>query len=184
MMELDDNNKKELLSLARRAIEEYVLRGKKIEAPTKKEFQEMRGAFVTLTINNKLRGCIGYVIPIQPLAKTIIDCAIAAAVDDPRFPPLKPKEVSQIQIEISLLSSLKKIKNIDEIEVGKHGIMITNGFNRGLLLPQVAVEYKWDKISFLEQTCIKAGLDKNAWKNPETVIEIFTADIFSEQNFS
>lgn len=180
MQELNLSTKKELLTIARKAIEEYVLRGKKIEVPLKEEFKEMRGAFVTLTINNQLRGCIGYVIPIQPLAKTMVDCAIAAAVDDPRFPPLKPKEVPQIKIEISLLSPLKRIKSIDEIEVGKHGIMITSAFKRGLLLPQVAKEHNWDKITFLEQTCDKAGLDKDAWKNPDTIIEIFSADVFSE----
>ncbi len=184
MMELNVELKKELLILARKAIEEYILRGKKIEAPPKKEFKDMQGAFVTLTLNNQLRGCIGYVIPIQPLSNTIIDCAIAAAVDDPRFPPLKPKEIPKIKIEISILSPLKKIKNIDEIEIGKHGIMITSGFNRGLLLPQVATEHSWDKKTFLEQTCLKAGLDKNAWKNPDSIIEIFSADIFSEDILS
>ncbi|OGF64067.1 MAG: hypothetical protein A2Y62_15520 [Candidatus Fischerbacteria bacterium RBG_13_37_8] len=180
MGELSSTAKNELLKLARKAIEEYILRGKKTEPLFTDELKEMRGAFVTLVIGNELRGCIGYVIPIQNLANTVIDCAIAAAVEDPRFSPLKPKEVNKIKIEISVLSPLKKVKSIDEIEIGKHGIMLTRGFNRGLLLPQVATEHNMDKITFLENTCYKAGLDKEAWKDKDTILEIFSAEIFSE----
>ena len=180
MEELIPEIKKELLKLARTAIEEYILRGKKIETPDREELNIMRGAFVTIKIDEELRGCIGYIIPIRPLGTTIIDCAIASATEDPRFSPLKPKELSKITLEISVLSPLKRVKKIEEIQVGTHGIVISKGFNRGLLLPQVATEYSWDRQAFLEQTCYKAGLPRNAWQDRDTIIEIFSADVFLE----
>ena len=178
---LNDENKQILLKVAREAIEKAV-KGEKI---TTLKFNtpimnEHRGAFVTLTKDDMLRGCIGYIVAIKPLAETIQEMAQAAALRDPRFPAVTTDEIADLKIEISVLTPLKVIKDINEIEVGKHGIIIENGYNSGLLLPQVATDYGWNRITFLEHTCQKAGLDKNYWKDKNTVIKIFSADIFHE----
>jgi AmmeMemoRadiSam system protein A len=141
-------------------------------------FQEPRGAFVTLHLYGSLRGCIGLIEAVKPLAETIQEMAYAAAFGDPRFPPLAAQEFQNIALEISVLSPLKQIKNIDEIQVGLHGLYIRKGSHRGLLLPQVATEYKWDRETFLQQTCHKAGLPATAWKDPQAEIFLFSADIF------
>lgn len=137
------------------------------------------GAFVTLTKKGQLRGCIGHIEGTQPLINTVAEMAKAAALDDPRFQPVRPDELKDIEFEISVLTPIRKIKSINEIVVGRDGIIITRGYNKGLLLPQVATEYKWDRETFLGQTCIKAGLPKNAWKDSNTLIEIFSAEVFS-----
>jgi AmmeMemoRadiSam system protein A len=141
------------------------------------------GAFVTLNSNNELRGCIGYVEGIMPLQKAVCEMAEAAAFDDPRFPAVKKDEVDDLEIEISVLSPLQEINDISEIEVGVHGLIVQQTFYKGLLLPQVAVEYGWDRESFLEHTCVKAGLSKNAWKDEASTIKIFSAEIFSDKDF-
>ncbi|MFH1754295.1 MAG: AmmeMemoRadiSam system protein A [Candidatus Latescibacterota bacterium] len=140
-----------------------------------------RGAFVTLKIAGRLRGCIGYIEGSSPLQKTIADMAKAAAFQDPRFPALTAKEVPSVTIEISILSPLFPITQPEEIEVGKHGLVIEQGYRRGLLLPQVASEYKWDRDVFLEHTCEKAGLAKDAWKDADTRIFVFSAQVFAEE---
>ncbi len=140
--------------------------------------QEKRGAFVTLHKSGMLRGCIGYIQPIKPLAFTIQEMAEAAAFRDPRFPPVTAEELKDLDFEISVLTPLRVIKDVNEIQVGKHGIYITKGNRSGVLLPQVATEQGWDRQKFLEHTCLKAGLSTNEWKDPETKIEIFSADIF------
>jgi AmmeMemoRadiSam system protein A len=139
------------------------------------------GVFVTLNKNNELRGCIGYVEGIMPLQKAVCEMAEAAAFADPRFPSVKNDEVDDLDIEISVLSPLQEINDISEIEVGVHGLIVQQTFYKGLLLPQVAVEYGWDRETFLEHTCVKAGLSKNAWKDETTTIKIFSAEIFSEK---
>lgn len=139
---------------------------------------EPRGAFVTLNIHGRLRGCIGHIIGSLPLAETVSRMAVAAAFEDPRFPPLTREELDRIEIEISVLSPLKKIEDMNDIEVGKHGIYLKNGWRSGLLLPQVAGEYGWDRKTFLEQTCRKAGLPTNAWKNKDIEVYIFSAEVF------
>jgi AmmeMemoRadiSam system protein A len=136
------------------------------------------GAFVTLKTHGSLRGCIGLVVGMKPLYKTITEMARAAAFDDPRFTPLTEKEADKLEIEISVLSPLEKIDDPGKIEVGKHGIMIRHGYYSGLLLPQVATEYGWDRKTFLRHTCLKAGLPESAWRDPATEIQIFTAEIF------
>ncbi len=138
-----------------------------------------RGVFVSLHKNGHLRGCIGCIESNQPLSMTVHEMACAAAFDDPRFPPLDSDELSGLDIEVSVLSPLQEVRHEDEIEVGVHGLYIVNGYYRGLLLPQVAVEHKWDRETFLEATCHKAGLPSNAWRTQGTKIFIFTADIFS-----
>ena len=142
--------------------------------------REPRGAFVSLHRHGQLRGCIGYLEAIKPLLQTVQDMAVAAAFQDPRFPPLQAGELADLEIEISVLSPMRLIASTDEIEVGQHGLYIVQGMRRGLLLPQVATQYRWDRLTFLEQTCGKAGLPPDAWKEPGTNIFIFTADIFAD----
>jgi AmmeMemoRadiSam system protein B/AmmeMemoRadiSam system protein A len=149
-----------------------------LEYERTENFKQKRGAFVTLHKNGQLRGCIGYIIPYETLDETVKKMAVAAAFDDPRFPPLSPEEFPEIDIEISALTPLKRIEDINEIEVGKHGIIIKKGYNSGVLLPQVATEYNWDRLTFLDQTCIKAGLSPGCWKEEETEIYIFSAEVF------
>ena len=149
----------------------------KVEAASQK-LKEPRGVFVTISKKGDLRGCIGQIIGRAPLAEAVSQMAEAAAKRDPRFSPLRPEELPDIDIEISVLTPLRKIDSTDEIEVGTHGIVIRKGMNMGLLLPQVATEYGWNRAEFLENTCQKAGLPKNAWKDKETEIYIFSADVF------
>lgn len=139
-----------------------------------------RGAFVTLTKDKKLRGCIGLVYAVKPLYKAVQEAAQAAAFDDPRFPPLKENELPDIKIEISVISPLKKIKSIKDINVGKHGLLFRLGESSGLLLPQVAEKNKWSRQKFLEHVCMKAGLGEESWKNPDAEMMIFKAQVFEE----
>jgi uncharacterized protein len=180
-MELTDKEKNVLLDIAKSTIEAKInhkdIPEVKIDSETLKQ---KRGAFVTLKKRGQSRGCIGYIKAYKPLWETVQEMAVAAAFHDPRFPSLKADEVNQLTFEISVLSPLKRIKKIDEIEVGKHGLYIISGYNSGLLLPQVATEYGWDRETFLKETCYKAGLPPQAWKNAETEIYIFSADYFGD----
>jgi AmmeMemoRadiSam system protein A len=137
-----------------------------------------RGAFVTLKEKGQLRGCIGYVAPIKPLYITVRDVAAFAALRDTRFRPVSTSELGALQYEISVLSPLHRVLDINEIRVGQHGLIMKRGDTEGLLLPQVPVEEKWDLATFLEQTCYKAGLPKNAWQDADTDIFRFTALVF------
>jgi AmmeMemoRadiSam system protein B/AmmeMemoRadiSam system protein A len=177
---LTSEEKVQLLEIARDVVESHC-RGKKkpefmVDSPTLKE---TRGAFVTLHKKGKLRGCIGHIRAKEPLVKTIVEMAEAAAFHDPRFPPVSLKELELLEYEISVLTPLQRIKEVDEIEVGKHGIYMKRGSCSGLLLPQVATEWGWDRTTFLEHTCTKAGLPEDAWKDKKTEIYIFSADVFS-----
>lgn len=136
------------------------------------------GAFVTLTIDNELRGCIGHITASAPLASTVREVAVAAALEDPRFSPVTKKEWEGIDLEVSVLTPLERVKNVEDITPGVHGLYIRRGFQSGLLLPQVATEYGWDRVTFLEQTCRKAGLRKNDWKEADTEIYWFKAQVF------
>ena len=180
---LTAEEKRYLLDLARRTIQARV-HGNPLEyqKPESQTLQEERGAFVTLHKHGQLRGCIGYIEGIKPLYLTIIDMAEAAAFNDPRFPPVQADEVDDLDIEISVLTPLRRVEDIREIEVGKHGILLRRGIYQGLLLPQVATEYGWDRETFLDQTCLKAGMPPGCWKDSETEIYIFSADIFSEKD--
>ncbi len=181
---LSKEERESLLNLARDTIGAKF--GKKAPpdfTPKSAVLSEPRGAFVTLHKHGALRGCIGYVEAIKPLYQSVIEMAIAAAFQDPRFTPLTDNEFDDIDIEISVMSPLKKISNVDEIEVGKHGIIMKAGYNQGLLLPQVATEQGWDRHTFLENTCFKAGLNGDCWKNAGTEIYIFSAEVFSEKSF-
>jgi len=152
-------------------------------SPNTENLKQPRGAFVTLHKRGSLRGCIGYVEPIKPLYQTVKDMALAAAFQDPRFPPVSPGELDELEIEISVMSPVEKITDVSEIEVGKHGIIIKKGYRQGLLLPQVATEQGWDRDTFLEHTCYKAGLAGDSWREPDTEIHIFSAEVFSEKDY-
>jgi len=169
-----------LLKLARDAIQFYFKTGKNFKTECLEgALKEKRGAFVTLKIKGDLKGCIGYPLPHEPLCKTIIDNAVMAAFKDYRFEPLKEEELSDVTIEISVLSLPEPVKEISEIEIGKHGIIVSRGLNRGLLLPQVPVEWNWNLETYLKHGCLKAGLEEDAWKK-DAKIETFTAQVFSE----
>jgi AmmeMemoRadiSam system protein A len=139
---------------------------------------EKRGAFVTLHKDKQLRGCIGYIIGVVPLVESVRQMAIAAAFEDPRFRPVQLEEFEHLNIEISVLTPLKRVESTDEIKIGRDGLVIRKGFYQGLLLPQVAEEEGWDVEAFLQNTCLKAGLPPDSWKEPDTVIEKFSAQIF------
>ena len=176
---LSEEEKETLRHIAETVIQSTA-RGKPVPDFTveSKTLKEKRGAFVTINRKGQLRGCIGYIQPYKPLYQTIEEMAVKAAFHDPRFNPVTEAELSDLEIEISVLTPMKRIKDVEEIEVGKHGILIEKGFHSGLLLPQVATEYGWDRKTFLEHTCLKAGLSKDAWKDEDTVISVFSADIF------
>lgn len=180
---LSTDNKRILLKIVRDTIESYVRDRQKPPLPTlSPELLSRQGAFVTLHKNGRLRGCIGTFVGEGPLAETVQNMAVAAGWEDPRFGPLKENELSGIDIEISALSELTQIKDVSEIEVGSHGIYITKGPKRGVLLPQVAIERGWDRDTFLSSTCAKAGLAADAWKKKKLKIEIFSAEVFGEKD--
>jgi AmmeMemoRadiSam system protein A len=167
-----------LLHLAHQAID-TALEECELALPLISEhLQQQRGAFTTLHLEGEVRGCVGYVFPVSPLFQTIIETARAAAFQDMRFLPVTREEAARLQISISILSLLFPIK-AEEVELGKHGLLITQGNRRGLLLPQVPAEHGWDLNTFLEQTCRKAGLPPDAWQH-EATLEAFTAEIFGE----
>jgi AmmeMemoRadiSam system protein B/AmmeMemoRadiSam system protein A len=176
---LNDQDKV-LLHRIVRTVVEYRVQGKPIPEfdVTAPILKENRGAFVTIKRRGQLRGCIGYIEGREPLHKTVAKMAEAAAFQDPRFPPVSDKELTELDYEISVLTPLRRINDVNEIEVGKHGIYMKRGWLSGLLLPQVATEYGWDRQTFLEHTCTKAGLPSDAWKDKTTEIYIFSADVF------
>jgi hypothetical protein len=178
---LNNKEQKTLIIIARKTMDEYITNGNIPEFQIKEgKLLEKRGAFVTLTKKGELRGCIGYIVPVEQLYRAVSMMAVAASSRDPRFPPVSVEELKDIHIEISVLSPLKLINNIEEVEAGRHGLYITRGNYAGLLLPQVAAEHGWNREEFLKHTCRKAGLPINAWKEKGTNIYTFTAQIFSE----
>lgn len=178
---LTDTEKKRLLSIARKTLEEHVS-SRTVPAIDVREprLLERSGVFVTLSMHGQLRGCIGFIKPVAPLYRAVTEMTVAASSNDPRFRPVTKDELKNITIEISVLSPLKLINSINEIRVGTHGLYIVKGGNSGLLLPQVASQYRWGREEFLQNTCLKAGLPENAWKDKETKIHVFSAQIFSE----
>jgi uncharacterized protein len=147
-------------------------------APPTPHLAENRGVFTTLHLHGHLRGCIGYVFPTQPLYLTVAETARAAAFDDPRFARVSSEDARELQVEISVLSPVRPIRP-EDVQVGRHGLVVTQGNRRGLLLPQVAVEWGWDRETFLEQTCLKAGLPEDAWQRGAE-LQGFTAEVFGE----
>ena len=175
---LSAEEKKELLRLARSSVNLFIREEKVINYDTQSSILlSKKGAFVTLKKEGHLRGCIGYIEPVLPLYQTIIRASIFAACRDPRFPPVSSDELEKLEIEISVLTPLKKIQNPRLVEVGKHGLVISKGNKKGLLLPQVPVENRWSRETFLRQACLKAGLPENAWKTGAEIF-IFEAVVF------
>jgi len=176
-----EQEKKTMLKIARDAI------GRRLGLPTAPEapaitpaMREEKGVFVSLHKEGRLRGCIGNIEGRKPVYQAITDLALESAFGDPRFPGLRAEELPMVEIEISVLTKLTRVQNIEEIEVGKHGLYIRKGFNSGLLLPQVATEFGWDRNTFLEQTCWKAGLPEDAWEKGAEIY-IFGAEVFGEK---
>jgi AmmeMemoRadiSam system protein A len=182
MSPLSDEDGRSLLGIARRALEQGV-RG--LGLPERQGFTgalaEQAGAFVTLRHRGALRGCIGQVEASQPLALTVAECGVAAALRDPRFAPVDPSEVADLAIEINILSPPFDIRP-DEIVIGKHGLLVSSLFSRGLLLPEVAVEWGWDAERFLDETCRKAGLHAGTWRG-NVRVQGFTTQAFAEPGF-
>jgi len=179
MLQLTDSEGHRLLELARSALEEAVRFGRVSDVRESTEaLRTPCGAFVTLTDRGRLRGCIGHIDAVRPLYITVRECARAAALDDPRFDPVSPAELSFLHIELSILSPLVDIAP-EHVEIGRHGLLISRGGRRGLLLPQVAEEWNWNREQFLQETCLKAGLPADAWQHGAR-IQAFTALILEE----
>jgi len=180
MFSLDNRAKLELLLVARRTISTAVAKSPSAaDLPPQLNALECAGAFVTLRRSGKLRGCIGQIAVKQPLAEVVAYSARAAALEDPRFDPVRVDELIEIDIELSILSAPEPI-TAEQVEAGRHGLIVSRGFQRGVLLPQVATEHRWGRLRFLEETCVKAGLERDAWTDPQTQILAFTAQVFSE----
>ncbi len=178
---LSEADKKTLLTIARESIlSKFDGKNPPFPLEMSEALKTNLGAFVTLNKNNRLRGCIGTFHPDRPLCEIVAGMARQAAFLDPRFPAVLKEEVELLDIEISVLTPMKKITDPETVEVGRDGLYMTNGFRSGVLLPQVPVEYGWDRLQFLEQTCNKAGLQPDAWKEKQTEIFIFQAEIFGD----
>jgi AmmeMemoRadiSam system protein A len=184
---LNERQRRQLLTLARESIA-AVLEGR-TAAVDRAQFdatlREPSGAFVTLTTReDDLRGCIGSIAPVAPLFEAVAMSAVNAAIRDPRFYPVRQGELAALKIEISVMGPIEQVANVGEIEVGRDGLIIRRGPDAGLLLPQVATDYGWDRETFLRQTCVKAGLPPEAWRAPGTTIEKFSAEVFGEEELS
>jgi len=183
MGQLSASEQQELLLLARKVIEMKLFGKSHIVTPCSASiFLEKKGAFVTIHKSDSLKGCIGVVEAVTPLKDIIVKMAQSAAFNDPRFTPLTEEEYEAIDIEISVLSAAEKINSSKDIVVGQHGLIISHGFHRGLLLPQVPIEQGWDRETFLSHTCMKAHLPPDMWQKGAT-IEVFEAEVFGEKDF-
>jgi uncharacterized protein len=181
-LQITHTQKRALLALARAAIARRV--GRDVAPPSAAELgpERLAGAFVSLHKRGRLRGCIGTFSADEPVTLVIEEMAVAAAIRDPRFPALEASELDELELEISVLSPRREVTDVDQIEVGRHGLVVSRGASRGVLLPQVATEHGWDREAFLAHTCEKAGLLPDAWTRPGTCIEVFTAEVFSEHD--
>jgi len=179
---LSQEERAELIRIARKAIvERFAGRTWNPQKPLTDRLGRVQGAFVTLHRRGMLRGCIGHIMGVHPLYLTVAEMARAAAFGDPRFPPLRAQEFAEIDIEITVLSPLRRIDDPETVEVGKHGLLIRRGYNQGVLLPQVPVEQGWDRETFLNHTCLKAGLHPSCWRDSETELLVFTGEVFGER---
>jgi hypothetical protein len=179
---LGEKEKDALLKIARASVYAAVKERKLYQCSSQglPALEQDRGAFVTLKKHGALRGCIGYIAPMRPLCLTVRDVAAAAALEDARFRPVEFRELPELEYEVSVLSPLRRVTDIKQIRVGEHGLVVKKGKDEGLLLPQVATEQHWDRRTFLEQTCVKAGLPPDAWQDEETDIFLFSAVVFGE----
>ena len=180
---LNIQQRKKLLKIARESLQSYLQTGKKLQVrETDPVLNQKTGAFVTLHKNGELRGCIGSLAGSQALYLTVLDMAIEAGTDDPRFPALNLSELKDLQIEISVLSALERIDSAEKLELGRHGVLVKSGIRSGVFLPQVAAETGWSKEEFLNYLCAQtAGLPADAWKDINTELYIFGAEVFSEE---
>jgi AmmeMemoRadiSam system protein A len=180
MPSLSEGDRRAALQLARTAVIEAVTHRKPLDNfPREGVFAERRGVFVTLHARNRLQGCIGVMEAKEPLGEAIARCATSAALEDPRFAPMKVEQLGDFSVEISLLSAMEPIAP-ESIEIGRHGLFIRLHAQRGLLLPQVAIEHRLTPRQFLEETCRKAGLPSEAWRDPEACLFGFTCEVFSD----
>ncbi|MBI4887003.1 MAG: AmmeMemoRadiSam system protein A [Acidobacteria bacterium] len=170
-----------LLVLARRALEARVRREAPPPAPSGESFDRPCGAFVTIHCHGELRGCLGRVEPSEPLGAIVVHLAGSVADSDPRFEPVSALELDEVDIEISVLTPEREIASIDEIEIGRHGLIVEQGYRHGLLLPQVAVEQQWDREAFAAHTCRKAALPPDAWRSGARLF-VFEAQVFGDTN--
>lgn len=179
---LNQSQQQELLKIARKTIESYIISGKTPDfIVTEPSLIEKRGVFVTLRKERSLRGCIGYIMPIEPLYRAVSKMAIESATGDPRFPPVTKDELSKLVIEISVLTIPERVKNLNDIFLGTHGVIVKKSGHTGVFLPQVATETGWSKEQFLAELCEqKAGLPADAWKDPDTELFTFSAQVFEE----
>ena|SRR2546426_2250334 len=181
--QLADADQQVLLQIARDAVRSYLAgESPRLPDPPRGPITELHGIFVSLHQGMELRGCIGNIHAVSPLYRSAAECAIAAAVGDPRFMPVMSAELPGIEFEISVLSPLQRVRDVREIEIGKHGLVISKRTARGLLLPQVATMFGWNQEQFLQETCKKAGLKPDDWKGGAT-IESFSALVFREKQF-
>lgn len=184
MSSLANRERQLLLEVARKAITRAVETREPLrDLPRDESLLQPAGAFVTLHQHGRLRGCIGQLPSQEPLVEVVAHCAVSAALDDPRFAPLHAKDLPEIDIEISVLSPLETITP-NQIQPGTHGLVVSRGRHRGVLLPQVASQFGWTALRFLEETLEKAGLEKDAWKDSATTIQAFTAEVFSEKDLT
>ena len=184
MPSLSEADRRTALQLARTAVVEAVTQRKIPDSfPSQGVFAERHGVFVTLHVHNRLQGCIGVIEAKEPLGEAIARCAASAALEDPRFAPMKTEQLGELRIEISLLSVMEPIAP-ESIEIGRHGLFVRLHAQRGLLLPQVATEHRLTREQFLEETCRKAGLSREAWRDPEARLFGFTCEAFSETSLS
>jgi uncharacterized protein len=172
------DDRRALLGFARRALEARVRRERAPVPPRGGVFDLARGAFVSIHRQGALRGCLGRLEP-EPLATTIAHLGAVVADSDPRFDPVSSAELDELDLEISVLTPEREVHSIDEVEIGRHGLIVEQGYRRGLLLPQVPVEYRWDRVTFVEHTCLKAGLPRDAWRRGAHLF-VFEADVFGE----
>jgi AmmeMemoRadiSam system protein A len=183
MFQLTDSEQRVLLQIARDSVQSHLLRqALRVPHVPLGVLTQAYGIFVSIHKRGELRGCIGNVHPMEPLFRSASECAIAAAVGDPRFTPLVLGELPEVEFEISVLSLMEPVRDVSEIEIGKHGLFISKNDSRGLLLPQVATSYGWDRERFLEETCKKAGLRAGEWKQG-AAIHCFSAFVFGERQF-
>ena len=179
--DLSQEERKALLAWARSSIAAR-WSAAEIQPPAGAFGETTCGAFVSLHKDGALRGCIGRIVGGGPLLETLGDMARAAAFEDPRFKPLQREELDQVDIEITLLSPLKRVDAVSRLEIGRHGLYIVKGWHSGLLLPQVATQFGWDMPSFLAQVCRKAGLEEEAWRSPQAELFCFEGLVFGEKN--
>ena len=181
--DFSEEEKEFLLELSRVSVECAVKGGENslLKERMPERFLQKAAAFVTRTEHGDLRGCIGSIVPQDMLYRTVASSAVNAALHDPRFNPVTEKDLHHLSYEISVLSRFKLVADMEEIQIGRHGLLIQSGYSKGLLLPQVATEHSWDRHTFLEQTCIKASLPRDAWKKPSTDLFLFSAEVFNSR---